>query len=50
MCGGCCEANAALQQDMNKYDPTAIGYGWDNDNPRIQLEPRGKRGYREGVL
>lgn len=30
-----------------KYDPSVIGYEWDNTNPRIQLEPRGDRGYIE---
>lgn len=30
-----------------KYDPTPMGYEWDNSNPRIQLEPRGERGYIE---
>lgn len=29
------------------YDPGALGYQWDNKNPRIQLEPRGDRGYIE---
>ena len=32
-----------------KYNPEFIGYKWDDDNPRIQLEPRGKRGYIELV-
>ena len=32
-----------------KYDPAFIGYTWDDTNPRIQLEPRGKRGYIELV-
>ena len=30
-----------------KYDPEFIGYEWDESNPRIQLEPIGKRGYIE---
>ena len=30
-----------------KYDPAFIGFEWDNENPRIQLEPRGERGYIE---
>ncbi len=30
-----------------KYDPTLLGYAWDMENPRIQLEPRGERGYIE---
>ena len=32
-----------------KYDPAFIGFEWDNENPRIQLEPRGERGYIERV-
>lgn len=32
---------------MGKYDPAIIGYAWDDENPRIQLEPRGERGYVE---
>ena len=32
-----------------KYDPAFIGYEWDHMNPRIQLEPRGERGYIELV-
>ena len=42
-----CEAIASLQQAMNGYDPSVIGYRWDDENPRIQLEPRGERGYIE---
>lgn len=42
-----CEAIAAVQQAMERYDPSVIGYGWDDENPRIQLEPRGERGYIE---
>lgn len=30
-----------------KYDPGFIGYEWDSENPRIQLEPVGTRGYIE---
>ncbi len=32
-----------------KYNPEFIGYAWDDKNPRIQLEPRGERGYIELV-
>jgi hypothetical protein len=32
---------------MGKYNPEAIGYQWDADNTRIQLEPIGTRGYIE---
>lgn len=42
-----CEAITAVQQSMNNYDPSIIGYKWDKENPRIQLEPRGERGYIE---
>lgn len=42
-----CDAITAVQQSMDKYDPSVIGYVWDEENPRIQLEPRGKRGYIE---
>lgn len=30
-----------------RYDPSFIGYEWDDENPRIQLEPVGTRGYIE---
>ena len=36
-----------VQAAMEKYDPSVIGYEWDNENPHIQLEPRGYRGYIE---
>lgn len=42
-----CEAIIAVQNAINKYDPTVIGYKWDTTNPRIQLEPCGERGYIE---
>ena len=38
-----------IWQSEKKYDPAFIGYMWDEDNPRIQLEPRGERGYIELV-
>ena len=38
-----CEAIDAVQQAMNKYDPSVIGYEWNDDEPRIQLEPVGTR-------
>ena len=41
------DAIAPVQQAMNGYDPAIIGYVWDDSNPRIQLEPRGTRGYIE---
>lgn len=42
-----CEAIRSLQHAMDGYDPSVIGYAWDDKNPRIQLEPRGARGYIE---
>lgn len=41
------EAIIGVQQAMDRYDPSVIGYEWDDENPRIQLEPRGERGYIE---
>ena len=32
-----------------KYNPEFIGFKWDDKNSRIQLEPRGERGYIELV-
>ena len=42
-----CYAIQAVQQAMNRYDPGLIGYEWEDELPRIQLEPRGERGYIE---
>ena len=42
-----CEAIRTVQTAMDGYDPSVIGYRWDDENPRIQLEPRGQRGYIE---
>ena len=42
-----CQAIEAVQIAMERYDPSIIGYVWDETNPRIQLEPRGERGYIE---
>ena len=41
------DAIAAVWNAMQKYDPSVIGYRWDEENPRIQLEPKGERGYIE---
>ena len=41
------EAIIAVQTAMDKYDPSVLGYKWDDSNPRIQLEPKGERGYIE---
>lgn len=43
---------AAINEIWNaekRYDPSVIGLEWDRNNPRIQLEPRGERGYIELV-
>jgi AraC family transcriptional regulator len=42
-----CKAIEAVETSMNRYDPALIGFAWDDANPRIQLEPRGERGYIE---
>ena len=42
-----CDAIFAVQTAMDRYEPSVIGYCWDDSNPRIQLEPRGERGYIE---
>ena len=42
-----CEAIFAVQQAAECYQPAVIGYRRDEENPRIQLEPRGERGYIE---
>lgn len=41
------QAIQAVQHAMGKYVPSIIGYEWDDSNPRIQLEPKGERGYIE---
>ena len=43
------QAIVEIWQAEKKYDPAFIGYKWDEENPRIQLEPRGERGYIELV-
>lgn len=42
-----CDAIETVTESIRKYNPSAIGYDWDNVNPRIQLEPIGTRGYIE---
>lgn len=37
----------AMWEAEHKYDPAVIGMSWDNKNPKMQLEPVGKRGYIE---
>lgn len=41
------EAIKEIWTAIEKYDPSSIGYAWDKENPRIQLEPIGARGYIE---
>ena len=43
------QAIGEIWEAEKKYDPAFIGYEWGADNPRIQLEPRGERGYIELV-
>ena len=43
------EAIEAVWEAIKKYNPEVIGYTWDEENPRIQLEPIGTRGYIELV-
>ena len=42
-----CEAIEAVRTAVQRYEPSAAGYQWDEGNPRIQLEPVGTRGYIE---
>ena len=42
-----CEAITAVQQSMERYVPSVIGFEWDKNEPKIQLEPIGERGYIE---
>ena len=41
------QAIGEIWEAEQKYDPSFIGYKWDNTNPRIQLQPIGTRGYIE---
>lgn len=41
------QAIEEVQEAIKKYDPSVVGYRWDEENPRIQLEPIGTRGYIE---
>lgn len=43
------QAITDIWESEKKYDPTFIGYEWDSQNPKIQLEPVGTRGYIELV-
>lgn len=42
-----CDAINEVREAIKKYDPSVIGHVWDRNNPRIQLEPIGTRGYIE---
>lgn len=42
-----CSAIEGVQEAMRRFHPEARGYVWDTENPRIQLEPVGSRGYIE---
>lgn len=44
-----CQAIDEIWQAIDRYDPSVIGYAFDAENPRIQLEPIGTRGYIELV-
>ena len=41
------EAIYQVWDAIKKYSPESIGYTWDDNNPRVQLEPIGTRGYIE---
>ena len=41
------EAIGEIVDAIKKYNPETVGYRWDPTNPKIQLEPRGERGYIE---
>lgn len=43
------QAIAEIWESEKNYDPSLIGCQWDDENPRIQLEPIGTRGYIELV-
>lgn len=40
-------AIASVWDAIKVYSPTALGLQWDDTQPRMQLEPRGERGYIE---
>lgn len=39
------DAIEEVWQVISSFDPVPMGYAWDEENPRIQLEPRCERGY-----
>lgn len=42
-----CQAIEQVWSAVKRYNPSVLGYEWDENNPRIQLEPIGQRGYIE---
>ena len=44
-----CQAIEQMWCAIEKYNPSSVGFVWDKENPRIQLEPIGSRGYIELV-
>jgi DNA-binding XRE family transcriptional regulator/predicted transcriptional regulator YdeE len=42
-----CEAMDTVWSAIERYDPRIIGCNWDTESPRIQMEPKGARGYIE---
>lgn len=41
------QAIQTVEAAATAYCPEVLGYTWDTSNPRIQLEPKGERGYIE---
>ena len=41
------EAIQFVENAADHYDPSILGYVWSTQSPRIQLEPKGERGYIE---
>ena len=41
------EAIGQVWEAIKKFNPQKMGYAWDENNPRVQLEPIGTRGYIE---
>lgn len=42
-----CAAIDEIQAAIARYQPSVMGMQWDEENPHLQLEPIGKRGYIE---
>lgn len=43
----CGRAIGEVGEAIRRFNPASIGYAWDEENPRIQLQPIGSRGYIE---